>query len=640
MSTAGPGDEVTFTIRAANTGRTPYTGTVISTALTGILDDATFDGQITATSGVPTYTAPNLSWTGTLDVGATVTITYTVTVRDPDPGDELMSTTVIASAQGSTCPSGSVNPACTTAVTVLVPALTIRRSASAATTTPGSVVAYTISITNTGQTPYGTVTVTDSLAGEMPDAEYNGDAAVTGGGVLAYTAPNLSWTGGLAVGASVSITYSVTVHDPDPGDKLLVDTVTSDAPGSSCPVGTMVPSCSTSVGVLVPGLVITKTADTASVVAGATVHYTVTVDNTGQTSYAPATFSDSLAGLLDDATYPGDAVASTGSIDYTNSTLVWTGALDVGATATITYSVTTSYPPSADHTLVNTALSTTPGANCVTDTDPRCSSTVVVLRPALTITKAADIDQVVAGGTVHYTISATNNGEADYPSATLTDSLAGVADDAVYNSDVTATSGAVTYSAGVLEWTGDLPVGATVVIDYSVTTDVRSTGDGILDNRVVSTSVGANCPADSQDSRCVASVPVAQQVISLTGLTPSFTLAGLPDSTVSSDGTLTMTVATNSSSGYVVAVQAASPSLTGTTPGDTDSTIPIDRLSVRETGTSEFQPLSASTPLVVHRQDEPSSPGGDAISNDFRVQIPFVPSDTYAGTLDYIVSAQ
>jgi hypothetical protein len=61
---------------------------------------------------------------------------------------------------------------------------------------------------------------------------------------------------------------------------------------------------------------------------------------------------------------------------------------------------------------------------------------------------------------------------------------------------------------------------------------------------------------------------------------------------------------------------------------------------VRETGASQFRPLSASTPLVVHRQNVPSAPGGDAISNDFRIQIPFVSSDTYSATLDYIASAQ
>ena len=61
---------------------------------------------------------------------------------------------------------------------------------------------------------------------------------------------------------------------------------------------------------------------------------------------------------------------------------------------------------------------------------------------------------------------------------------------------------------------------------------------------------------------------------------------------------------------------------------------------MRESGTTPFQPLSATTSVVVHQQDAPSGPGGDAVSNDYQVQIPDVSSGTYTTTLDYIVTAQ
>ena len=47
----------------------------------------------------------------------------------------------------------------------------------------------------------------------------------------------LSWTGDLAVGAAATITYSVTVHNPDTGNHILANTVTSATPGSNCPSG-------------------------------------------------------------------------------------------------------------------------------------------------------------------------------------------------------------------------------------------------------------------------------------------------------------------------------------------------------------------------------------------------------------------
>ncbi|MDQ1398789.1 MAG: hypothetical protein QOK20_721, partial [Acidimicrobiaceae bacterium] len=41
-----------------------------------------------------------------------------------------------------------------------------------------------------------------------------------------------------------------------------------------------------------------------------------------------------------------------------------------------------------------------------------------------------------------------------------------------------------------------------------------------------------------------------------------------------------------------------------------------------------------------HQQNAASAPLGDAVSNDYQVQIPFVAPDTYSATLEYIVSAQ
>jgi hypothetical protein len=97
-------------------------------------------------------------------------------------------------------------------------------------------------------------------------------------------------------------------------------------------------------------------------------------------------------------------------------------------------------------------------------------------------------------------------------------------------------------------------------------------------------------------------------------------------------------VTTNSAGGYVVTVQAETGALTGAAP-NTD-TIPVSRLGVRESGATLFQALSQNSALVVHRQESPSAPGGDAVSNDYQMQIPFVAADTYSTTLDYIVTTQ
>ena len=66
----------------------------------------------------------------------------------------------------------------------------------------------------------------------LDDADYLGDAQVTSGAVN-YAEPMLTWTGALAVGESVTLTYSVRINGN--GDGRLDNTVAS--PSSNCATG-------------------------------------------------------------------------------------------------------------------------------------------------------------------------------------------------------------------------------------------------------------------------------------------------------------------------------------------------------------------------------------------------------------------
>ena len=58
----------------------------------------------------------------------------------------------------------------------------------------------------------------------LGDATYNGDAVATAGSV-SFASPDMTWTGDLTAGASATVTYSVTVNDPDTGDRIMTNTV-------------------------------------------------------------------------------------------------------------------------------------------------------------------------------------------------------------------------------------------------------------------------------------------------------------------------------------------------------------------------------------------------------------------------------
>ncbi|CAO5163189.1 Staphylococcus aureus surface protein A (modular protein) [Frankia sp. AiPs1] len=645
-STAIPGQVVSLTLTATNSGQIAYTNAVVNANLAGAVDDVDYNGDGTATTGSLQLDIPTgqLVWTGDLAPGQSVVITASATVKSPDPGDKMAHVFASSSAAGSSCPPGSPSPACSATVDILTPQLTITKAADTTTTTPGSAVTYTITVTNSGESPYTGATVNDQLGSVLNDSVYNNDASTTGGTVT-YTAPTVSWSGNLAVGASATITYSITVNNPDLGDRVMINTVTSDALGSTCPSGGGgAPACRAVVSVLVPALTITKRAATgtgnATVVAGSPIDYTVTVQNTGQTPYTGASFTDDLARVLDDAVYNADAAASTGVVSFTSPDLTWTGDLAVGATATITYSVTTALPANGDRLATNAIASTTPGSTCVVGGGAAdCTTTTAVLIPALSIIKTADQTSAVVDSTIQYTITATNTGASAYTGATITDDLASVVGNAVYNADATATAGAVTYAAPTLTWTGNLAVGAAVTITYSVTVDDAATPGAVLTNRVASSAAGSTCTGAGAEPACTTSTTVLAQSLTFTGLTSSFALTGEPGSTATQDAAVTMTVTTNSANGYTVAVQGTSPTLTPATPGNGDS-IPMGSLLVRAPGTSGFQPLSDVAAVNVHSQGQQSAPNGDAISNDYSIHIPFVASDTYSTTLDYIAATQ
>lgn len=154
-----------------------------------------------------------------------------------------------------------------------------------------------------------------------------------------------------------------------------------------------------------------------------------------------------------------------------------------------------------------------------------------------------------------------------------------------------------------------------------------------------STTPWTYCAAGSGDGRCASATTVTPVSITLSGVTASFTPTGAPHTTVSTNTAVQLEVSTNSLSGYRVSLQVPSGSLTSVTPGGT-AKIPVGSLGVRETGTSAFQALSAGGALVVHEQTAASAVGGDSVSTDSRVQVPFVPPGTYTGALDYVASAE
>ncbi|MDQ1422388.1 MAG: large repetitive protein, partial [Acidimicrobiaceae bacterium] len=518
VATTNPGNTVHFTIVVTNTGQSAYPAVTLTDTLAGVLDDAGYNADATPTSGSLSFASPSLTWTGSLAVGASVTITYSVTVANPDNGDRSLTGAVVSPSAGSPCPNVNPAPQCTATVAVLVPALAITTTASGSTTTPGATVGYTVTLSNTGQTAYTAIQVTTALAAALDDATYNANATASAGTVVFNGgASSLVWTGNLAIGAVVTITASVTVRTPDPGDLTLTTVTTSTAAGSTCLTGGSNPACVTNVQVRIPELTITKSANVATTTPGSVVRYTVSVTNTGQTAYVAATFGDTLTGLLDDASYNSDAATTVGTVSFSSSTLTWTGNLLIAASATITYSVTVNQPDSGNRTLSATVTSTTPGNTCpAAGSNPACTSSIPVLIPGFTVTPSVDATST-PGGIVHYSVTLVNTGQTAYTGLAVTLDVAGALDDAAYNYDATITTGdLVTNPDATVDWVLSLAPGARATGALSFTVNNPDTGDRSLRITAISDGPGSPCATGSANAVCRSTTTVLVPGLTIT----------------------------------------------------------------------------------------------------------------------------
>ena len=506
---ADPGDTVTYTITVANTGSVAFTDTAPATftdTLGDVLDDASFNDDASDGASFDDTTGV-LTWSGAVPVGGSVTVTYSVTVNTPASGDRVMNNVVVPGASGQCVDAADCD------VSTPVRSFAVLKTADVSEVIPGDTVTYTVEVTNTGEADYTALSPAsfeDDLAEVLDDATFNDDAS--DGASFDDTTGVLTWSGAVAVGTTVTVTYSVTVNDPSTGDQVLTNVVVTPSSGN-CPEGSTDAACTTASNS--GTYTVEKSASAVSALPGDDVTYSLVVTNTGDVDYTgadQATFRDSLSDVLDDATYSGSTSPGV-TFDAGTETLTWSGDLAVGESVTVTYTVTVDSPPTGNSILTNTVVPTTPGGLCEVAAD--CTTTTAL--QSFTVAKTSTASVANPGDTVTYTVSVTNTGEVAYTDsdrASFTDDLSAVLDDASYNGDASA---GASVDDSELSWSGALAVDETITVTYSVTVnDVVDLTDGVLDNVVVPSAPGGLC-VDADD--CVTSTAVQAYTVVKTSST-------------------------------------------------------------------------------------------------------------------------
>jgi uncharacterized repeat protein (TIGR01451 family) len=480
---------LTYTLTITNNGPLTATGVTVTDDLpTGV----------TFGSASPACSEMDRVVTCTLDdmlVSDTAALTIAVII-DPSTTGALYNSAAVTATTPDTDTLDNTGTE-TTTVTTQADLAIIKTGDPPAVTAGASGITYTLRYTNSGPSDAQGVVITDTL----PEG-------VTFAGVVSSPLPDpaqagqkLTWSApALAAEGFGSIVFTATV-DPDATSPLVNHVVIA---GTTTDPDTLNNADDETTTVTTQAdLVITKTDDPATVIAGNPLTYTIHVANDGPSDADDVTVTDTLSSHV----VLGSAVPSQGNCVGTTCDL---GTVAAGDVATVTISVTVK-PSTGVGTLSNSAgvESTTSDPN--TSNNAVTELTTVATQADLAIAKADDPAPVDAGGLLTYTLTVTNNGPSDASGVVVSDDLRQEA------SFVSASAGCAYDS---IEHSVDCSVGpliadagAEVTATVSVTTPLPN---GTILTNTATVSGDQTDPNETNDSAQVQTTVRSAPILSLT----------------------------------------------------------------------------------------------------------------------------
>lgn len=512
--TVQPNSPFTWTITVSNTGTggAAFTNgqTILSDALPGVAEYYP-QGGLSVTNGAtpPTGTINcNISGTAlscvaggivTLTAGASFSMTFTVT---PTAGGDLVNTAVV-DPNGVITEANENNNQGSDTVSVLGADLSVVKDNGQTSYLAGSVVTYTVTVTNLGGASVTGATVSDALPANISTwawactNQLNGASGCT---PAASSSADFTDTINLPVNGSIIYTVTANVIASPAGD--LVNTATVSVPDGYTDTNTG-NNTSTDTDTLTLSSVdleITKDDGAVGYSAGSTVTYTVTVRNLSGSDVTGATVSDPRPSNI--ATWAWTCTSETGGASGCtpagNSASDFTDAVNLPVGGEIVYTVTTNIVANPTGNLVNTATVTPPSGFADSNTANNSSTDINTLLIAdLSITKDDGQVRYAGDDTLTYTVTVINLGTADVTGAVVSDAIPANILSWTWvctteGGGATGCDGAASNSTDFTD-TVDLPDGGTIV--YTVTAVVVSSPIGdLLNTATVSIPSGYTDP--------------------------------------------------------------------------------------------------------------------------------------------------
>ncbi len=416
------GQPATATIRVHNAGPSAARDVVISDPT----PDGVTLGAASSSVGTCSTAGGDVSCAlGTLANRADATVTVTLQVP---AGSTTNSLADLATVSSSTEDPDEGDNSAGAAVSVQAAAdLSVTKTATPTTVTPGGLVTYTVTVHNSGPSDARNAVLDDEADPDTMMLRTADPAPVCGDPDPGFTAVQCQ-LGTVAAGATRVFTFTgllapdVTAGTPSV-NHVTVSSDTSDADdANNTAAATVTAAAPRSV------LHVDKSADPSTVVAGHQVTYTISVDNDAGPSDAPNVVVRDPMPTGFTAT---SASTSRGSCTVGDTVVCSIGTLVAGmngsaggsATITITADVASSVTAGS---VDNTATASGTSADAVTATAP----VTVVTRADLDVHKSASASPtatgqpIVAGGEAYFTIVATNHGPSVARDVEITDQLA------------------------------------------------------------------------------------------------------------------------------------------------------------------------------------------------------------------------
>src|SRR6185436_6544608 len=429
-----PGDTLEYTIALRNTGNTPATGILVLDAAPA--HTSIVAGSASTTLGAVEAETPLRVSIAELDAGGEATVTFRELVDATVPAG-VLEVSNQASVTSNELPAllsddpdaGGAADATVTAITA-APRLVAEKTDLLAVDadgdgapSPGDTLEYSVTLRNLGNTGATGVTFTDAIPAHT---DLVAGSVLASAGTVQSESPVQVAVGALSAGATVSVSFRVTVDNPIPGTvRTIINQGTlagaglqavltddPDLPGAADPTATAITAA--------PRLAATKTdvlyedADGDGAASpGDALLYQIAVTNSGNTTAAGVLLDDPIPAhstvLLD------SIQASQGTVLNENPVVVDLGDLPAGATANVSFRVRIDLEIPSDVVAVsNQASVTNVELPPVASDDPEtaqpgdATKTPIVITPAVSI-GGATVDEDAGAAELAVTLSIPSN---------------------------------------------------------------------------------------------------------------------------------------------------------------------------------------------------------------------------------------